>query len=170
MKKLMVAVLMLVLSTPVMADTGGGFLGALLGAAIGSQVGDGNGKKLATIVGVLAGASIGSRLEDGTYGKDAQGEYVCTNCNDTTYAQQQQYYQGNSGYDREAEVAAARGEATRLQREHERERAYTLRQAYCSRDPEGCSNGLGYAYNNGGGHNYAGSYYNRNNSSQIPWR
>lgn len=78
---------MLALSVPAMADTGGAVLGALVLGALGNQIGGGNGKKIATVAGVMAGASIGSRLEDGTYGKDANGDYVCVNCGNQTAQQ-----------------------------------------------------------------------------------
>ncbi len=161
----MVAVIMLALSAPVMADTAGGFLGALLGAAVGSQVGDGNGKKFATIVGALAGASIGSRLEDGTYGKDAQGEYVCTNCNGTTYAQQQQQQQFA---DNPAVAAAAHRGAAQA---NERAQCEMEGRAYYSNGGTGqyiCSNGYNRNGYHSGGHNYAGNYNNR--GSNVQWR
>ena len=156
----MIAVLMLAVSVPAMADTGGGFLGALIGAAVGSQVGNGNGKKFATIVGALAGASIGSRLEDGTYGKDANGEYVCTNCGGTTYAQQQQQQQYA---DNPAVAAAAHRGAAQA---NERAQCEMEGRAYYSNGGTGqyiCSNG----YNSSG--RYAGNY-NNNYHSNVQWR
>lgn len=154
MKKLMIVVLMLTVSVPAMADTGGGFLGALIGAVVSNKVGNGN--KFVTVVGALAGASIGSRLEDGTYGKDAQGEYVCANCNGTTYAQQQQYVNPA------VEAAAHRGAAE----QNDRAQCEMEGRAYYSNGGTGryvCSNG----YNSGG--RYAGNY-NNNYHSNVQWR
>jgi uncharacterized protein YcfJ len=150
MKKLMIVVVMMTLSVPAMADTGGGVLGALIGGAIGNQVGGGNGKNIATLVGVIAGANIGSRVEDGTYGKDADG-YARVNCG-TAYTQQQ--YDQNPG----ATAAAARGMSDRKAMEQR----YLEQRAYCNQNPYGCGGG----YN--GGYNYSGSYYNRNQN--IQWR
>lgn len=151
MKKFMFVVLMLALSVPAMADTGGAVAGALIGGAIGSKVGGGNGKKALIVLGALAGANIGSRVEDGTYGRNADGDFVCVNCGNTQTAYQQPQYRSAG-----EEAAAHRGAADR----QAREQAYLEQRAYCDQNPQGCGNG-GY-----GGHNYAGSYNNRN----IQWR
>lgn len=151
MKKIILAVMMLALSVPAMADTGGAVLGALVLGALGNQIGGGNGKKIATVAGVMAGASIGSRLEDGTYGKDANGDYVCVNCGNQTA--QSQYRSAGE------EAAAHRGMSDR----RAMEQAAAERNAYCSQNPYGCSRNRGYR-----GRNYAGGY--NTSSNGIQWR
>lgn len=41
----------------------GAVIGGVLGAAVGNQIGDGNGRKLATVVGAVGGAKIGHEVE-----------------------------------------------------------------------------------------------------------
>lgn len=41
----------------------GAVVGGVLGAAVGNQVGDGNGRKLATVIGAVGGAKVGHEVE-----------------------------------------------------------------------------------------------------------
>jgi outer membrane lipoprotein SlyB len=41
----------------------GAVIGGVLGAAVGNQIGDGNGRKVATVVGAVGGAKIGHEVE-----------------------------------------------------------------------------------------------------------
>ena len=150
MKKIMIAVVMLAMSMPVMADTEGGLFGALIGGVLGNQVGKGNGKKLATVVGVIAGAGIGSNVQDRmNEDKNEDADYVCVNCG----SQETQTAQSRSRYRSAGEEAAAyRGASDRRAMEQK----YLEQRAYCNENPHGCQSGR---YRS---HNYAGSYYSRN--------
>jgi outer membrane lipoprotein SlyB len=41
----------------------GAVVGGVLGAAVGNQIGDGNGRRLATVIGAAGGAKVGHEVE-----------------------------------------------------------------------------------------------------------
>lgn len=45
------------------ATGAGAVVGGVLGAAVGNQIGDGNGRKVATVLGALGGAKVGHEVE-----------------------------------------------------------------------------------------------------------
>jgi outer membrane lipoprotein SlyB len=51
----------IVTSTP--ATGAGAVVGGVLGAAVGNQIGDGNGRKVATVLGAVGGAKVGHEVE-----------------------------------------------------------------------------------------------------------
>jgi len=89
-KQIFVAVMILVLAVPAMADNQviDSLIGGAIGGAAGNQIGKGRGKQAATVAGALAGAWLG-----GTIGDDSGSRH-----RDNLQMQQRQINSQQNGY------------------------------------------------------------------------